>query len=500
MATNANLGPGQYQLGDLIFGRGTRYKVESVEIQPYEVNPQDFQVSQSDEIRFGRDTFKPASIMFTMSVLLNRALPNVGKYAGSPNLDFSNELNLVPELQREWRADDIRSNWGQLKPLRWCDRDGNVRRIYGRPRKFQYSKVSANSDFVKVVAEFKCSDTLSYDDTEMYVELEPDAAPVMLTRQKGNASSWLRLLLLGPIDHPVITVGTQQIELNYDLVAGELVEISSYPWQRRAINDGGYNLSPLLIGETQYLDRLKLPEAGVPCPVRWTAESMNTWVPTIQNQTWSDSMDDLSYRNISSEFSMITGQIYIFWRFYTSKFIGGRGPRGAGLYNKKQFNSATQYAEVRIASLHTGRTGLVIMSNDTMTDFACLEIENGASTKSLKICSGSSPSTIVTQATYSPPGFNWSLYDRAAIGYDPDTKIYTAYLNGNAVTTWHDTFPEVATGSNNRHQGIIVSMDNIGAYPGCGVDNLVAYDNDQSGITYEGSVVLLWRDAYQGFA
>ena len=32
--TNANLGPGQYQLGDLIFGRGTRYKVESVEIQP----------------------------------------------------------------------------------------------------------------------------------------------------------------------------------------------------------------------------------------------------------------------------------------------------------------------------------------------------------------------------------------------------------------------------------------------------------------------------------
>ena len=88
-------------------------------------------------------------------------------------------------------------------------------------------------------------------------------------------------------------------------------------------------------------------------PVRWTAESMNTWVPTIQNQTWSDSMDDLSYRNISSEFSMITGQIYIFWRFYTSKFIGGRGSRGAGLYNKKQFNSATQYAEVRIASLHT---------------------------------------------------------------------------------------------------------------------------------------------------
>ena len=32
-------------------------------------------------------------------------------------------------------------------------------------------------------------DTLSYDDTEMYVELEPDAALVMLTRAKGNANA-----------------------------------------------------------------------------------------------------------------------------------------------------------------------------------------------------------------------------------------------------------------------------------------------------------------------
>ena len=39
---------------------------------------------------------------------------------------------------------------------------------------------------------------------------------------------------------------------------------------------------------------------------------MNTWVPAIQNQTWSDSMDDLSYRNISSEFSMIHGQLIDF--------------------------------------------------------------------------------------------------------------------------------------------------------------------------------------------
>ena len=42
-------------------------------------------------------------------------------------------------------------------------------------------------------------------------------------------------------------------------------------------------------------------------------------------------------------------------------------------------------------------------------------------------------------------------------------------------------------------------MDTIGAYPGCGVDNLVTYDNDQSGITLRRQrSAALWRDAYQG--
>ena len=264
----------------------------------------------------------------------------------------------------------------------------------------------------------------------------------------------------GPIDHPVITVGNQQIELNYNLVADEVVEISSYPWQRRAINNGGYNLSALLIGETQYLDRLKLPEAGVPCPVRWTAESMNTWVPAIQNQTWSDSMDDLSYRNISSGVSMIHGQLLIFWRFFTSKFIGSLGPTAAGLYNKKQFTSNKQYAEVRVANIRPGHCFLVIMSNDTMTNFVCLEIENGVLFRSLKIASGTSYNNLTVRATYSPAAFDWFLFDKVGIGYEPTTKTYTAYYNGNAVATWNDVNSVVNTGSTNRNQGIIAGLDN----------------------------------------
>ena len=54
-----------------------------------------------------------------------------------------------------------------------------------------------NSDFVKVVAEFKCSDNF-YPMTilKCMLELEPDAAPVTLTRQKGNGLlSWQALLL-----------------------------------------------------------------------------------------------------------------------------------------------------------------------------------------------------------------------------------------------------------------------------------------------------------------
>ena len=72
-----NLEPGQYQIGDFVFGFGTLFNVEDFDIGGYEVNNQDFQVTASDEIRFGKDSFKPLPIQLIVNARENRLLPNI---------------------------------------------------------------------------------------------------------------------------------------------------------------------------------------------------------------------------------------------------------------------------------------------------------------------------------------------------------------------------------------------------------------------------------------
>lgn len=496
----AAISPGQFQIGNLVFGKGTRYKVENIEIQPYEVAPQDFQISQSDEIRFGRDSLKPASIIFTMSTLVNREIANMRSLIGGGPVNYSSELDLLPTLQQEWRGDDVRKTWGQLKYLRYCDRNGNIRRIYGRPRKFQYSALRERDDYINITAEFKCADTLAYDDTETFTEVLIGAAPVSVTRVAGSAYCWYRILIYGPATSPTVTVGTQQITLDYDILANDVVEISSYPWQRRAINSAGLNLSAKLSGDTEYLDQMMLPPSPNPIPMRWTSTQYNTWMPNLDDASWTDTMDDISYRSLESAFTMITGKIFVFWGLTTDikKFIGGRNSRGAALYAKKSFNSNTQYAECRVMNIANGSCALIIMSNDNMTNFAGVEIDNGVY-KRIHIITGQNVASITRRVSYTLTAPQWTAWTyRVGIGYDPPSNTYTAYLNDVVVATWQDSGHAVATGSNNRRQGFIFNMDDNVLLPGCGVDNLLAYDKPTSSPAPTGRVLVLWRDAFPG--
>src|SRR6185295_12738104 len=105
--TLKNLVAGQYQLGDLIFGRGTTVRVETFDIKPYDVNAQDFQLARADEISFGWDQLKPTTIEITLHILNNRLLP---EFEGTiPN--FWEEMPTVLDFQLEWRSDDTRYDW-----------------------------------------------------------------------------------------------------------------------------------------------------------------------------------------------------------------------------------------------------------------------------------------------------------------------------------------------------------------------------------------------------
>lgn len=257
------IGPGQYQIGNLVIGRNTNYPVDTFEEAGYGMSTADYQLSQADELRMSRDFLQPGTIGITMAVMDNRALPNMSslsKWDDVPSLTDS--LTATDVLAEEWRADEVRSQWGQLKPIKVCSRAGDVRRIYGRPRKFQAGKNTLKSEWVPVVADFQRADTLAYSDDEFGLTVAPSALGVStgnLTRLGGRAPAWFKVFIIGPINLPKIRVGSMTVELDHNLAAGKVIELSSYPWERRVIDSDAFNLSPKMVGNSPYLDQLKLP-------------------------------------------------------------------------------------------------------------------------------------------------------------------------------------------------------------------------------------------------
>ncbi|AYN58170.1 hypothetical protein SEA_KANDZ_28 [Mycobacterium phage KandZ] len=499
-----NLEPGQYQIGDLVFGRGTMYPVTSIEIQSYQVQAQDFQVIRSDEVQFGQDSLLPGPIVFELGVYDFKRIANVEPYTGRV---FNEEpfKKLLNKLAAEWRGDDVRQNWGAMKALKCCERDGKVLVWYGRPGKFQTTKRSRKSSFFTVTAEFRRADTLMYSDKESGVEVLKGDVPTIINRADGEAKSWLRVVGYGPLTHPVITIGDQQVELDVELADGEAFEVSSYPWQRRAINNSGQNISSKLIGDTQYLDRLQLPPAGVPTPVRWTSDEINTWVPELGNQSWIETIDGVNNFNLPNTFKTIHGRVVV--RFdlfnpeFAEKFIGSGmlGGISACLYTKKTFATRNQYCEAKIVEPWGGRSGIVIMSNATMTNFALLEVTSGPNNDYLKIRTGSAYNTYSTvRDSWKNPN-SWKETDVVGIGssYDEDTEntTYTAYFNGDPVAEWTDEENVVSTAATNRSQGFIFDMDSQLLTIGTGFKDILAYDTGTVQAP-TGRVFVLWRDAY----
>lgn len=259
---------GQWELGDFVFGKHSRVPVENVEVGAYGHQVGDMQMSQTDEVRFGRDFLQPGLLTFTMGILNNGVLPNLAAidikagHSLPPQIeDMFQAQPMLETLCTEWRADDIRTLFGYTKILRYC-KFGIQKRVYGRPRKMSVNVFNSRNEFVPVVAEFQRVDTFSYSDEEFSATGAPSAAgttPIAVTRAGGGAPTWFRALITGPINDPVIKVGSQyNIELDYNLAAGKVIEITAYPWERRIIDSDGFNLAPKLIGSSPYMEKMKL--------------------------------------------------------------------------------------------------------------------------------------------------------------------------------------------------------------------------------------------------
>lgn len=509
--TYKNLVPGQWQIGDIVMGYGTNIKMESVDVKPYDIDDQDYQVSLADEKRFGLDSFKPTTIEFTMQVLHNRLLPEFEN--DIPN--FWHNMPNINMLAREWRGDSIRRNWGQMTPMYVCSKlDGIPKIIFGRTGQFgathddEYNK----GEVIKALGEFRRADTLAYALEESGFELALNQDPVYLTRDGGDGpDSWLRVLMYGPIDKPVVTIGDQQIEFDITLPEGKVIEVSSYPWQRRAVDSDRTNLSASLIGKTVYLDQLKIPYK-VPTPIKWTTRSINTWVPTLGNQSWMEDIENHNLFAIPDTFITLAGRAavrYDFFNFGSAVFpwITPRQYLAAGifdsktavLYNAKKYATEYQYAEAKIVEAHYGKSAICIMSNETMTNYACAVVENTFAGRFLHIATGNSPTSITVRQSWAKPNLlGWRETDRVGIGFDPDTKTYTGYVNKTPVVTWQDNTDIVSTGTDNRSQGFLFDIDGNLLTDGIGFADIIAYDTKTELLDNNagGRIAVLWRDTY----
>lgn len=261
---------GQYQIGDIVFGNGTNIIVTSFEVQSYDLNAQDYQISRSDETRFGTDTFKPTTISMNIEVIYNWLLDPFKSTI--PN--FWADKPTVGDLSSEWRADDVRSSWGAIKPLFFCSRDGLTKMIFGRPGQFSAEKPSHLSPIIKCVAQFRRADTYVYAVAE---EAKALTSSTTVTRSAGDTDTWCRVVIHGPASNPGIQIGSEYIFVERTIPAGKSIEINTYPWSRRVIDSDGLNLRNYLASDSSYLDKIKVPMGTTPARIVRGAQSANLY-------------------------------------------------------------------------------------------------------------------------------------------------------------------------------------------------------------------------------
>src|SRR6516162_9835984 len=479
------LGKTRYKIGNLIFGDNTNIPVSKAEIQPWNVNNQDFQIIRTDEVRFGIDNLVPAPIVFTMAVLNNWALENVPGGGSVPDGFLYQARSLLGQLAHTWKATTVRQTWGSMVKLLFIDTDGITRRIYGRPGKFQHGPVEKN-EWVDVQAEFRRADTNAYADTEKVIEIGYNNDPTYIYREadQGDAPAWFRVLMYGPLTHPIVSVGNVQIELNIDIASSTVLEVSSYPWMRRIVDSNNVNWRAALIGSSQYLDQLQIPPQ-TEIALRWTDQSLVTWTE-LPNTMVVDNPDFLDSFMLSGKYHIISG--IPIWGFSIQN--GGYlfAPFGicAILDLNNSFTMPDQYAEATVADIWRGESTIVIKCNDSMTNFGGAQIYKTTDITQilgqptaldrLRIVTGTAYNAQTVQFEYSVPSPGIFSGDKVGIFYHANTSTFELFYNGNSVGSWADATAIVNTA--NVRQGFVMNVMNDvdDLIFGVGLNNLLAYD------------------------
>lgn len=258
---------GQWRIEDLTFGSGTQFPIASFpDISYGSVDVQDKKRPRGDGLIFGRDRYNANIITFDMAVWA---------------ADL--ELNLQ-WLSKWWRGNQTRWMPNKAMSLKYCF-EGKQRQVFGRPRNFSPIPGPPGREWVRVQCDFQCIDDKFYSQEEFHahVDIDPSSlgglySPLIAPLQTigtssstagefssgGNTEAWIRAVIQGPIDFPSFELidnveGWHQtmprLSMNFD----QHVVISSYPWDRRIIDERGFSLGGAFDQASRKLSRLWLP-------------------------------------------------------------------------------------------------------------------------------------------------------------------------------------------------------------------------------------------------
>lgn len=212
----------------------------------------------------------------------------------------------LASFQAAWRALHIRRTPGAVVALRYKLEGDEVRRIYGRPRRFEAPPDNRIlGGYIPISVDFKCVDGFTYSDAmdSVTVALAAGDAPAGFVfpvifpvntwipseaegqvTVGGDAPAHPIIRFNGPVANPVLVTDDWAVSLTMDIDDGDYVEVDTRPWVNTVLLNGQTSVAGALGRRTRMADIVFEPgntdihlegtsSSTSTCEIRWAS----TW-------------------------------------------------------------------------------------------------------------------------------------------------------------------------------------------------------------------------------
>lgn len=256
------------------FGRGTLVHVASSEISSPEIRTDDVAMARGDGTMMGRDYYGGLNITFDINI--KTRLNDGGATAKA----------LHRKMAQSWFTEDTglgasRLTPGEYSELYLTDSDRTLV-TYGRPREYQPTRGRTRAGWIPVTCSFRTITHKFYEAQWQHGSITsapststglvpPFIFPISTFSIQvlddflfvdGNTETWLLSKIYGPIQSPKIVVTNYyniETSSDFNLQAGEWLEIDPRPWSRKVMKNGTIPVAGKFTAASRRLSQQTLP-------------------------------------------------------------------------------------------------------------------------------------------------------------------------------------------------------------------------------------------------